>query len=275
MDQSAALPSGPPFWLSAIDNFDTISHPSRDQWYFEGQPSCLDSSAADASNSQLEFNNVGDFSPDSIYTLASTEWTGSIFPQEYPAPHDASKPTNPEEPSNIDGKLYSRSILLEKGKGKLDYIKDDTTKSPKRNSTEKRKSGAAEKEVDGNKKGRSNTNKATVTDSSFPPLGNNIDARKVKERNRRASNKIRVRKREEEKCLESTFNDIEKINRNLSACVKDLTQQIYGLKTELLQHVDCDCTLIQEYISHEAHRYVQDHGDTRDNNGSLNKMIKT
>ncbi|SCO87709.1 uncharacterized protein FRV6_11836 [Fusarium oxysporum] len=276
MDQSAARSSDPTYGLSAIDNFDTVSHPLWDQWYFAGQPSFLDSSAADASNSQPEFNNVEDFSTDCIYTLASTELTGSAFSQEYPAPQDTFKSTNPEEsPSDTDGQLYSLSILLDKEKRKPDHIKDDVAKSSKHNSTKKGKANAAEKEVDVNKKERSNINEATETSLSFPPLENDINTRKVKERNRRAANKVRVRKREEERSLESTFNDIEKINRNLSACVKDLNQQVHDLKTSLLQHVDCDCTLIQEYIAHEAHHYVQEHGDTKGNNGSHNNMSKT
>ncbi|RBA09643.1 hypothetical protein FPRO05_14342 [Fusarium proliferatum] len=56
---------------------------------------------------------------------------------------------------------------------------------------------------------------------------------------------------------------MEQINRELSTCATDLTLQVYNLKMKLLQHTDCDCALIQEYIASEAHRYIQDLGDEK------------
>jgi hypothetical protein len=51
---------------------------------------------------------------------------------------------------------------------------------------------------------------------------------------------------------------MEKTNRELTAQVKGLTDEIHNLKMQLLQHVGCDCVLIQEYITGEANRYIQD-----------------
>ncbi|KAJ3455105.1 hypothetical protein MRS44_013705 [Fusarium solani] len=77
------------------------------------------------------------------------------------------------------------------------------------------------------------------------------------ERNRIASNKLRVKQREEQLKLESSQQDLERIHRDLFTCVADLTFEVYKLKMQLLQHSGCNCTLIQNYLVHESSRYVQ------------------
>ncbi|KAM5341897.1 hypothetical protein ACJ41O_014928 [Fusarium nematophilum] len=84
--------------------------------------------------------------------------------------------------------------------------------------------------------------------------------RRLQERNRIASNKFRVKKREDAKRLQSDEEDMERINRDLNSCVADLTHEVYQLKMRLLQHTDCDCSLIQHYIANEANRYIEDMG---------------
>lgn len=90
--------------------------------------------------------------------------------------------------------------------------------------------------------------------------------KKIQERNRIASNKFRVKKREDAEQLRADELVMEEANRNLSRCVADLTLQVYNLKMQLLQHTDCDCALIQGYISNEARRYIHDLGDARPQN---------
>jgi hypothetical protein len=92
--------------------------------------------------------------------------------------------------------------------------------------------------------------------------------KKIQERNRIASNKFRVKKREDAIKLRADEEDMERSNRNLSNCVSDLTLQVYELKMKLLQHTDCDCTLIQEYIATEAQRYIKDLGDGKHPNST-------
>ncbi|GKU06619.1 transcription factor [Fusarium langsethiae] len=82
--------------------------------------------------------------------------------------------------------------------------------------------------------------------------------RKIQERNRIASNKFRVRKRQDANKLRIDEEDMERANRDLSDCVSELTLQVYDLKMKLLQHTDCDCALIKDYIATEAQRYVKD-----------------
>ncbi|KAH7232425.1 hypothetical protein B0J15DRAFT_409227, partial [Fusarium solani] len=62
---------------------------------------------------------------------------------------------------------------------------------------------------------------------------------------------------EEQLRLESSNQDLERIHRDLSTCVADLTFEVHKLKMQLLQHSGCNCTLIQNYLAYESQRYVQ------------------
>ena len=55
----------------------------------------------------------------------------------------------------------------------------------------------------------------------------------------------------------SNEQDLEKINFELTSCLKDLVAEAQQLKMELLQHSTCECTLIHQYIQNEAQRYVK------------------
>ncbi|KAH7113090.1 hypothetical protein EDB81DRAFT_670488 [Dactylonectria macrodidyma] len=76
------------------------------------------------------------------------------------------------------------------------------------------------------------------------------------ERNRIAATKCRLRKREEASALASREQAMEDQNQYLSICFDQLTSEIYHLKTQLLQHTDCNCVLIQKYIANEARKSV-------------------
>ncbi|KAF6527554.1 hypothetical protein HZS61_007856 [Fusarium oxysporum f. sp. conglutinans] len=76
--------------------------------------------------------------------------------------------------------------------------------------------------------------------------------RRVLERNRMAANKCRLRKRDKALALTSREEAMEDRNRYLMTCFDSLTVEIYYLKTQLLQHTDCNCVLIQKYITNEA-----------------------
>ncbi|KAH7190250.1 hypothetical protein BKA60DRAFT_664425 [Fusarium oxysporum] len=80
--------------------------------------------------------------------------------------------------------------------------------------------------------------------------------RRVLERNRMAANKCRLRKRDEALALASREEAMEDQNRCLMICFDSLTVEIYHLKTQLLQHTDCNCVLIQKYIANEAKKTV-------------------
>ncbi|KAK7414804.1 hypothetical protein QQX98_006406 [Neonectria punicea] len=80
--------------------------------------------------------------------------------------------------------------------------------------------------------------------------------RRILERNRIAATKCRLRKRDEASALASREQAMEDHNRYLSTCFDSLTAEIYHLKTQLLQHTDCGCVLIQKYIANEARKSV-------------------
>lgn len=82
--------------------------------------------------------------------------------------------------------------------------------------------------------------------------------KKLRERNRRAAIKVRTKKKVQEENLETAERDMEIRHHELTTQVKGLTDEIHHLKMQLLQHVGCECALIQEYITGEANRYVQD-----------------
>ncbi|KAK2926337.1 hypothetical protein FoTM2_013202 [Fusarium oxysporum f. sp. vasinfectum] len=233
MAQSAAPPMDPMYAPSAIDNFGTVSHPAWEQCWSADQPNFPGPSEAAGGDAQHEYD-IEDFVLNYGYTSASTNLTGSIFSQEYPTPPETSELTSPEKsPSNSDGRRHSSSTQSDKQKRKPNH----TERAP------------------------ANINEAAATNLSSPHFKNNAYTRKVQERNRIASNKFRIRKQEDERKLKSAEKDMEQINRELSTCATDLTLQVYNLKMKLLQHTDCDCALIQEYIANEAHRYIQDLGD--------------
>ncbi|EXM14545.1 hypothetical protein V3481_018642 [Fusarium oxysporum f. sp. vasinfectum] len=97
----------------------------------------------------------------------------------------------------------------------------------------------------------------TSSNSTHPAQQGNDRMKRIRERNRIASNKLRFKHREEQQGLECIKQDLERINRDLSTCVADLTFEVYELKMQLLQQSGCNCTLMQNYLIHESSRYIQ------------------
>ncbi|KAH7258038.1 hypothetical protein BKA59DRAFT_491461 [Fusarium tricinctum] len=69
--------------------------------------------------------------------------------------------------------------------------------------------------------------------------------KRIQERNRIAANKLRIKQREKQQGLKSSKQDLERIHRNLSTYVADLT-----LESE------CNYTLIQNYLIYKSGRYI-------------------
>jgi hypothetical protein len=78
----------------------------------------------------------------------------------------------------------------------------------------------------------------------------------TKERNRIAASKFRTKKREHTLRAQSEEQELERTNHNLSIYVANLTREVQELKMKLLQHTNCDCSLIHEYLAVEVQRYV-------------------
>lgn len=77
------------------------------------------------------------------------------------------------------------------------------------------------------------------------------------QRSRTASTRFRERKRNEIAELELRETSIEGDNRQLRDVLNALTREIVSLKMQILQHTNCDCKLIQAYISKEAMHFVE------------------
>jgi len=260
MAQSATPPMDSIYEPSVIDNFGTTSYPAWEQCWSADQPMFPGPSDARGGNAQHEYD-IEDFVFKCGYALASTNSTGSIFSQEYPTPPRTSELISPEKsPSSSDGQRCSSSTQPNKQKRKRNTTERALAKPSGRGSSKRAKAKSAAGEVGNTRKGGS-INKAAEINLSSLQYKNDEYTRKVKARNRTASNKFRIRKEEDERKLETAEKDMEQINRDLSTCVTNLTLQVSNLKMKLLQHTDCNCALIQEYIANEAHRYIQDLGD--------------
>ncbi|KAF4950286.1 hypothetical protein FGADI_8269 [Fusarium gaditjirri] len=195
----------------------------------------------------------------------SAQWvSSSTSMHSYLIPSPATESTSVE---NATGDSESRrgSSSTQPDKRKRNASRSIASKTPRRASTRKTtKTEAVSEKPMGRGKGKGKAvAKPQRTETPSPEPEEELDeySRKVQERNRVASNKFRIKKREDAKKLRNDEQDMEQANRNLSNCVSELTMQIYDLKMKLLQHTDCECRLIQDYIANEAHRYIQDLGE--------------
>ncbi|KAH7190731.1 hypothetical protein DER44DRAFT_678310, partial [Fusarium oxysporum] len=117
-----------------------------------------------------------------------------------------------------------------------------------------------------NARGDNNTDdqrrKGIVADGNGTNVGKGATNRKhakhkqVQERNRIAAEKCRMRKKEDLTKLQCDEQAMEQRHMMLTSCVNDLKDEILYLKTQLLQHTSCSCTLIHHHIEKEAQRYT-------------------
>ncbi|KAF4473217.1 Transcription factor atf21 [Fusarium agapanthi] len=204
---------------------------------------------------------------------ASTQWTSpSTSTQSYPVPSPSTESTSIENATG-DSENRRGSSATQPDKRKRNATRSTTSKAPRRAPTRKTiiSETAAEKPKGRGKGKGKQTAKVQSTKMRSPcPESEELDehSKKVQERNRIASNKFRVKKREDTKKLRADEEDMERANRDLSSCVSELTMQVYELKMKLLQHTDCKCHLIQDYIANEAHRYIQDLSEGKQNHAT-------
>ncbi|SPJ72631.1 uncharacterized protein FTOL_02360 [Fusarium torulosum] len=249
----------PSYDLSAIGSLDTVSNPPWDQWYHAGEPSYTDLLAANNDNQQYELDGMRDFIPNLIIYPLATEWTESFMTQDsLPPQHTSESKSRESFSSNSEYQLGSTPIEPKTRKRRSSRKKG----APVSLSTDVLTINHEQEEIPADTHMHGTTNAA----ASLPSKTNSY-TRKVRERNRRAANKVRYKQREAEKSLESTEKDVRKGHRDLTARVQELNQEVHWLKLQLLQHVDCDCVLIHEYIACEANRFIQDISKERPANG--------
>ncbi|KAK5996662.1 hypothetical protein PT974_02001 [Cladobotryum mycophilum] len=76
------------------------------------------------------------------------------------------------------------------------------------------------------------------------------------QRDRIAATESRVKRRDEVSELVARERELEDQFRHLSSCLDSLADEIYNLKSQLLQHTNCDCKLIQRYIAAETRKSI-------------------
>jgi hypothetical protein len=107
---------------------------------------------------------------------------------------------------------------------------------------------------------RQSTSCRTTNNSSndvHPAQQDNDHIQRDQERNRITAYKLRVKKREYISRLESQTQELERVNRELSTCVANLSLEVYGLKMQILQQSGCNCDLMRNYLAHESQRCMQ------------------
>lgn len=72
---------------------------------------------------------------------------------------------------------------------------------------------------------------------------------KFLERNRQAALKCRQKKKVWESELQQRSDLVQQRNKELRATVQELKEEALALKSQLLAHTDCDCTLIRDYLT--------------------------
>lgn len=95
-----------------------------------------------------------------------------------------------------------------------------------------------------------------VEQDPMAQAGDEEQHKRLQQRNRQAASRFRARKRDDTEKLRVVEEESERQNQQLFQSVTELTQKVYQLKMQLLQHSDCDCSLIQNYIQNEAQRYI-------------------
>ncbi|RBR20064.1 uncharacterized protein FIESC28_05343 [Fusarium coffeatum] len=219
-------------------------------WYLAGDANFHGGFPMHQDDSRHGSLDMGHYIPELSHDPHSNTFWAHDSMASQPPPIPISDSTQHERSSSIAESSIRRSSTKSEAKKRKSIYTEDTTLSPPSRRGSTRKPHAHREsltEIDMN-----------IQEESPPSEVDTQARKKLRERNRRAAIKVRTKKKVQEENLETAERDMEMRHRELSASVKGLTDEIHHLKMQLLQHVGCDCALIQEYITGEANRYVQD-----------------
>ncbi|RKL39333.1 hypothetical protein BFJ72_g6805 [Fusarium proliferatum] len=265
MEQAPTTHENQPYDLSLLGNLDSTTQLLGDQWYLapnDGDYQCL-------------LPEPGDYIPGFLGDLALVQWPEPLLsPELTTSQQDSSSAiiTSPASnaecrPDSLVHQQASQCTAVSTSSSDFDHHISPSTQpeSKKRSvsftvrSTMTQSQGdtttSPNTEISVQEAGPSMKRRATT---STVPTKEIEYIKKVRERNKRAATKVRLKQRETEKNLASAEKGLQQANQRLVDCVKGLNNQVHGLKMQLLQHGTCDCALIQEYIGNEANRYVQE-----------------
>ncbi|KAF5559196.1 hypothetical protein FMEXI_69 [Fusarium mexicanum] len=270
--------------ISTVGNLDTTSHLLAAPWFY----------ASNDDNHQYALNESAEYIPRYLNDQTVVEWFDPLFSQAYSAPQqDSSFTSFTTPPKNVEcppepcvAQLQSESPTLSRSTSTIEY-RPESLKKPNHSDITYVSSSpeviehyrplptqpeAKKRRVSSGMESTMSLPEDILTasvqrEADAPPPTKRRDTvdktdtsyiKKVRERNKRAATKVRIKQREQEKNLESAEKKLQEANHRLTECVKELTHQVHDLKMQLLQHGTCDCALIQEYIGNEANRYVQE-----------------
>ncbi|EXK77659.1 hypothetical protein FOQG_17641 [Fusarium oxysporum f. sp. raphani 54005] len=244
-----------------VDAFNTLpisSNPFWEQWCSMDQRALPQSTeggilASVYRQSECLFNDSKPTSPTSSldhwndpYPAATLTDTPSVFQTPFPkTPHQLGIPSPP---------LTAKKEERQKRKRCLN--RNSTRKFLRRYSSRDTKANTAT--GGGGGTGCSNRPCGTHGDhgSEHSDQQGKSHSQHAKERNRIAAGKYRAKNREHRLRVQLEVQELEQTNHDLSNCVANLTREVQELKMELLQHADCDCSLIHDYLAAEAQRYI-------------------
>ncbi|CZR39218.1 uncharacterized protein FPRO_05590 [Fusarium proliferatum ET1] len=265
MEQAPTTHENQSYDLSLFGNLDAATQFLGDQWYL----------ASNGGNYQCLLPGTGDYIPGVPGDPALVQWPEPLLSPELPTPQQdsssaiiASPASNAEcrpdslvhqhasqctavstSSSDVDHHI-SVSTQTETQKRSVSFSVDSTMTLSQGDTTTSPNTEISVQEAGPSTKRRATTSTVPTRDVEY--------IKKVRERNKRAATKVRLKQRETEKNLASAEKEMQQTNQRLTECVKELTNQVHDLKMQLLQHGTCDCVLIQEYIGNEANRYVQE-----------------
>lgn len=78
----------------------------------------------------------------------------------------------------------------------------------------------------------------------------------IRERNRQAAIRFRMRQRQGVARLKSDEQAVEKRHEELRNHVDSLNKEILCLKMQVLQHTNCNCIPVHHYVEQEAQQYL-------------------
>ncbi|KAM5527805.1 bZIP transcription factor [Fusarium oxysporum f. sp. phaseoli] len=242
-----------------VDTFNTLPiapNPFWEQWLMDRRafPQSAEGGilASVYRQSECLFNDSMPTSPTSPldhwndpYSASTLTTTPSVFQTPFPkTPHQLGIPPPP---------LTAKKEERQKRKRCLN--KNSTRKSLRRDSSRDSKANTAR---GGGGTGCSNRPRGTHGHhgSEHSDQQGKSHSQHAKERNRIAAGKSRAKKREHTLRVQSEEQELERTNHDLSNCVANLTREVQELKMKLLQHTDCDCSHIHDYLAAETQRYI-------------------
>ncbi|KAK7429320.1 hypothetical protein QQZ08_004132 [Neonectria magnoliae] len=131
-----------------------------------------------------------------------------------------------------------------------------THESTNRKSSRDQDINRQSKKITESSSSRCDVDDGSVNDSQVKQDGK-TGAKRGRSRNSIAAHKSRAKKKAASQRLKYDLRRMEETHSRSTQCVADLTSEIHQTKMLLLEHTDCDCSLIHIYNAHEARQFAR------------------